>query len=217
MNKTTYEGLIRDDGYINATELFKASGKDLSNWKRTKKTQDYITMLCKYLKYNENEIIQVHKGNSIKYQQGTWVHPLLATNIGQYISVEFSFKISTWIEEWKIHKEENILKYNKEFSKIKADENNQKEKNLKLQLHKDLGGKIEVETKFGFIDLLTDIEIIEIKVGYNWKYGVGQLLAYGEFYPHHKKRLHLFDIEVNEDINLFCNKYEIIVSYEIIS
>lgn len=43
---------------------------------------------------------------------------------------------------------------------------------------------------------------------------MGQLIIYADEYPLHVKRLHLFDIEYNENINLVCKKHNIIVSHE---
>jgi hypothetical protein len=77
-----------------------------------------------------------------------------------------------------------------------------------------LGGCIEVETEVGYIDLLTDYEIIEIKDGKLWKHALGQILMYSVDYPNHKKRIHLFDIEKNKMIEDRCNIYNIKVSYE---
>jgi len=55
-----------------------------------------------------------------------------------------------------------------------------------------VGGEIEVETPAGFIDVLSDIEVIEVKYYKKWKHGLGQVLAYQSFLPHLAKRLHLF-------------------------
>jgi hypothetical protein len=212
MNET-YKDFIREDGYVDATRLSVKSGKRLAKWRKSIKTKEYIKLLCENLELEENKLIEIKKGGNHKVQ-GTWIHPLLATNLGAWISIEFSFKISTWIEEWKKFNDDNKNRYDKELNEIKADENLQPEFIIKERLYSELGGIKEYETKFGYIDLLTDTEIIEIKVGYNWKHGVGQLLAYGEFFPKHIKRLHLFDILNNEDVNLFCRKYDIRVSYE---
>ena len=84
-----------------------------------------------------------------------------------------------------------------------------------MKLQEELGGCIEVYTEFGFIDLLTDKEIIEIKNGNNWKHGFGQIIVYGEFYPLHKKRLHLFNIQKDLEIEKFCKKYNVNIEYEI--
>lgn len=47
-------------------------------------------------------------------------------------------------------------------------------------------------TPAGSIDVFTKNEVIEVKYYKNWKNGIGQVMAYGEYYPLHKKRLHLF-------------------------
>lgn len=66
------------------------------------------------------------------------------------------------------------------------------EKTIRDRLQNQLGGLIEVSTPVGRIDLLTDTEIIEIKPTKTWKAAMGQVLAYGAFYPNHQKRIHLF-------------------------
>ena len=60
-------------------------------------------------------------------------------------------------------------------------------------------------------------KLIEIKIGHDWKCGIGQLLAYGEYYKDHVKRLHLFDFKYDEKIAKLCEKYNIKLSYEIIT
>jgi len=59
-------------------------------------------------------------------------------------------------------------------------------------LQDKLGGQTEVNTPTGKIDLLTDSLLIEIKEFANWKTGIGQLFAYGYFYPSHKKVLYFY-------------------------
>ena len=182
---------IREDGYINARQLCKNGGKKWNNYYRNKKTQEYLEALSKLLEIPEIELIE----SIIGHYGGTFVHPMIATNLAQWISPEFSVKVTLWIEEWK--------KLNKE-------------KEIQKRLHKDLGGEIEVKTEFGYIDLLTKTEIIEIKVYRNWKSGVGQLIVYSEEFPVHRKRLHLFDIDlVNiNKIKTICAKHKIIITYE---
>jgi hypothetical protein len=207
------ENLIRkEDGYINATQICKAGGKEFKHWNSLESTKKIINILSKELNI---KILDIKKGGNDKKNQGSWVHPLLATYLAQWISLEFSVKVSKWIEEWKNIKTKNQDEYNDSLKNITPDKfKTEKEKEIQLKLHKIYGGEIEAETEFGFIDLLTDTEIIEIKVGYNWKHGLGQLCVYSETFTKHKKRLHLFDIEYNEKINNICSKYDITVSYE---
>jgi hypothetical protein len=211
---------IRKDGMINATELCKAGGKKFNDYQRLKQTQEFISELEKSENIPESKLIIVKHGGISKSidslnpkLQGTWVHPLIATNLASWISSDFAIKVSIWIEEWKQNNHNKNIYYN-ELNNIKPDYNLQKEKEIKLRLQKELNGKIEIETESGFIDLLTDTEIIEIKVGKQWKHAVGQILIYSFEYPIHKKRIHLFDIEFDKNINEKCKIYDIDVSYE---
>ena len=202
---------IREDGYINATALCKNGGKLFADYNRNKKTHAFLEALNDILRIPIDNLIESKSG---KYG-GTFVHPMIATNLAQWISPEFSVKVTLWIEEWKKLNNNNKI-YNDELQKIKGTEYESKEKEIQKRLHKDLGGEIEVKTEFGYIDLLTKTEIIEIKVYRNWKSGVGQLIVYSEEFPVHRKRLHLFDIDlVNiNKIKTICAKHKIIITYE---
>lgn len=91
------------------------------------------------------------------------------------------------------------------------------EKIVQSRLWAKEGGLIEVGTPVGFIDLLTDTEIIEIKKSIAWKAGVGQVLLYGSYYPEHQKRLHLFGAvhnEMKELILRHCANFNILATFE---
>lgn len=214
--------LIRhEDGYINATMLCKSGGKKFNHYHHLKQTQELLISCERYTNIDKDKLIKVKHGGISKSidslnpkLQGTWVHPLIATNLASWISSDFAIKVSIWIEEWKQNNHNKNIYYN-ELNNIKPDYNLQKEKEIKLRLQKELNGEIEVETESGFIDLLTDTEIIEIKVGKQWKHAVGQILIYSFEYPIHKKRIHLFDIEFDKNINEKCKIYDIEVSYEL--
>ncbi|BCU09768.1 hypothetical protein [Microcystis aeruginosa] len=61
------------------------------------------------------------------------------------------------------------------------------------KLARELGGKTEVYIdKVGRIDVLTNTEIIEVKNTKSWKSAIGQIKSYGQYYPKHKMRVHLF-------------------------
>jgi len=200
---------IREDGYINASKLCKFGGKLFKDWHVLESTKKLITYFSKYTNIEENKLVTIKKGR----YGGSWVHPILATNLAQWISMEFSIKVSIWIDQWKhINNNENI--YNNEIINLVPDYISQKEKDIQLKLHKELGGEIEIETDSGFIDILTDNEIIEIKNGKNWKDAVGQILIYSLYYPNHTKRIHLFDIDEDESIQKKCKLYKIVVTYE---
>ncbi|NES17850.1 MAG: KilA-N domain-containing protein [Symploca sp. SIO3E6] len=93
------------------------------------------------------------------------------------------------------------------------------EKSVQKRLAKALGKvKREVSTLAGNIDLLTERELIEVKSIKSWKFAVGQVLIYGQSYPHHQKRIHLFG-EATPDflsmIRSYCTPLDIEVTWEV--
>ncbi|CAM9497095.1 unnamed protein product, partial [Pylaiella littoralis] len=94
------------------------------------------------------------------------------------------------------------------------------EKDVRDALARHTRGQTEWGTPAGSIDVFTRDEVIEIKHFKNWKSGVGQVKAYGEHHPSHKKRLHLFAHEGEKALKYFkmatelCVKDRIRVTFE---
>lgn len=91
------------------------------------------------------------------------------------------------------------------------------EKSFQLRLAEQLGGNTEVVTPVGTIDVLTATEIIEVKKAKLWKSALGQILAYGHFFPSHKKRIHLLGIvhtSAYKTIESIASTYGVSVTYE---
>ena len=81
------DDLIRDDGYINVTKMFKATNsasKRFNHWLICKRTNEFIKKISEIHGLPEKELIEKGKGGKNKSQ--TWVHPLIATDIAQWIS-----------------------------------------------------------------------------------------------------------------------------------
>ena len=196
--------IMKSNGYINATKLGNQYNEKVKNWFTNKSSKKIISGVKKLLNGEEPYIMRNYGINKIK---GTYVHPYLLTDICRWISADFSIKVSSWIEEWKSFSEENYNKYYTEISQIKPDNKLQPEAEYQQYLHEKLGGEIEVETQVGRIDLLTHYKLIEIKKCSNWKCGLGQLIAYGKFYPDHKKYLYLFGVDDDiTEIKEFCRE-----------
>lgn len=91
------------------------------------------------------------------------------------------------------------------------------EKIVKERLSVQLDGETEVITPVGNIDILTSTQIIEVKTISDWKNALGQVLAYGYFYPSHEKRIHLFGTAHSRSIGYIdeiCNKYNVVFTWE---
>lgn len=91
------------------------------------------------------------------------------------------------------------------------------EEGVKFRLAKKLKGRTEVITPVGEIDILTSAELIEVKAIRDWKAALGQVLIYGDYYPSHQMRLHLFG-QCHESyldlVRYHCEKRGVTVTWE---
>jgi hypothetical protein len=214
LNNKLRISLFREDGYINVTKLCKAGNKQFRHWNAINKTRSFLKILQDELK---GEIL-------IKFQtgygatQGTWAHPYVAINIAQWISPLFSVYVSKWILEWKDIKKENSLKFQSVIESIDDSYNtNQREKEVvAFLLENTINASVEVKTEYGYIDILTEFEIIEVKLASKWKHAIGQIIVYSQEYPEHKKRIHLFDVDTSiciKSIKKVCDSLGIILTF----
>lgn len=204
------------DNFINATQICNAGGKKFKNWYHNLATKEIIKALEVYLtsigQFNKPLIDIILTG--LNKGRGSYIHPYLITHLAQWVSPSFSLHVSIWIHEWREYAQDNEVRFQKSLADIKPSELIIKERSIQKQLHKKLGGEIEVETDAGCIDLLTDSMIIEIKDVSKWKHAIGQILCYGICYPNKEKWIYLFgDTENQIIINKACEKYDIKVLY----
>jgi hypothetical protein len=87
------------DGYINGTALCKASGKQLKHYLENKGTKEFLKELESVVGIPTTELIQIIQGGHPKLQ-GTWVHPQVAINLGQWASPKFAVFVSKWVLDW---------------------------------------------------------------------------------------------------------------------
>ena len=98
-----YQGISipqRQDGYINATAMCKAGGKEWSNFRQLKSTNEYLEALESVLGIPRTELISTVQGVPVggrSHDQGTWVHPRIASRLAQWISPEFAVVVDGWV------------------------------------------------------------------------------------------------------------------------
>lgn len=90
------------------------------------------------------------------------------------------------------------------------------EKDIQVKMQQMFGGQREVHTPVGYIDLLTDTQLIESKRANGWKGALGQVLSYGKFYPNHELVLYLFgDFPGNlKECASLCKTHNVKLIYE---
>ncbi len=94
------------DKFINATQMCKAGRKKFNHWLSLESTKELISVLESNLKSEPGipgsqniKLIDVKRGNSSKFSQGSWIHPDLAVQLAQWISPSFAIQVSRWIRE----------------------------------------------------------------------------------------------------------------------
>lgn len=87
------------DGYINATALCQASGKRFSHYLENKGARDFLVELTGSTGIPADQLIQIINVGP-NQARGTWVHPQVAINLGQWASPKFAVLVSKWVFEW---------------------------------------------------------------------------------------------------------------------
>ena len=132
---------MREDGYLHATALCKASGKKFNDYQRLRETKDFINKLSLKAGIPDSQLIEVYKGKSSKYSQGTWIHPDLGIQLAQWCLPNFALQVSKWIRELlitdkvELGKEKSNDEIKDEFEKIK------KQLEEQVLMNKDLENK----------------------------------------------------------------------------
>ena len=85
------------DHYVNATQLCQAGNKKFSHWISLDTTKDLITVLSSDAGIPASLLVESKRGQTSKFQQGSWIHPDLAIQLAQWISPSFALQVSRWI------------------------------------------------------------------------------------------------------------------------
>ena len=106
----------RTDGFINATAMCVAHGKDVSDWLKTDDAWETVAALAEDLEIAPKS----HKsGNSVftrvsaafpslvivrrgspEFKGGTWMHYDIALYLAQWCNKPFAIQVSRWVREW---------------------------------------------------------------------------------------------------------------------
>jgi 5-methylcytosine-specific restriction endonuclease McrA len=86
------------DGYINITQLAKAAGKRVSDWRQNQDTQEYIEVLSIDVGIPTSKLIQIIQGRGSVVEQGTWAHPQAALKFAAWCDKRFDVQVFKWID-----------------------------------------------------------------------------------------------------------------------
>ena len=94
---------------VNATDMLKAfPEKKMNNFLRLEQTKNFIKVLEEKMSSfsdtlksasNENQVLIVKKGKSNNYDQGTWMHKLLAYKFAAWLNPNFELFVYSVFDE----------------------------------------------------------------------------------------------------------------------
>jgi hypothetical protein len=87
------------DGYVNATAMCKAAGKQWSHYNDIGPTKAFLSALSADVDIPISVLVQSARGGDPNLQ-GTWVHPQVAINLAQWLSPQFAVQVTKWIMDW---------------------------------------------------------------------------------------------------------------------
>jgi len=170
LNGITIES--REDGMINATKICKAGGKEFSNWYKLASTKELIKELEIQLKNSDlhiprSQLIDIKKGNSSLFEQGTWIHPDLAVQLAQWISPRVALIVSRWIRELTITGVVTLNNEKTEFQLVELQKVNKKlETKYRQMLQKKTYHKFKTGPAFYIISDI-DSKTVRFKPGFD--------------------------------------------------
>lgn len=87
------------DGFINATAMCRAAGKQFSDYEGTTQTNEFLNELSNSLRVPRSLLTFEQVSGPVDHR-GTWVHPDVAINLGQWLSPKFAVIVAQWVREW---------------------------------------------------------------------------------------------------------------------
>jgi hypothetical protein len=73
------------------------------NWTSTKRAKAYIAYVASVTGITVTLLVVTKQGGSD--EQGTWIHPDLGNAFSSWLSVEYEFEVSRWIQAWRSGKQ----------------------------------------------------------------------------------------------------------------
>ena len=84
------------DGYVNATAMCKANGKQFNDYFRTDRASEYLEALSAETGISVSNLCLTTKGGAY---QGTWIHPQVSVDLARWISAPFAVWMDSWFLE----------------------------------------------------------------------------------------------------------------------
>ena len=97
--------VIRPDGYVNATKLCQAAGREWKTYYRSTGTKDFLDTLGEFVNLPINVLIESGKNRF----QHTWVYPDVAIHLAQWASPRVAVTVVEMIRQFAAEHPDQVL------------------------------------------------------------------------------------------------------------
>jgi len=77
------------DGYVNITQMANVFSKKVHNWTKFDSSEKFLIVVSEFTAIPVEKLLIALRGNSSKYKQGTFAHPLIAITFSEWLDWEF--------------------------------------------------------------------------------------------------------------------------------
>lgn len=170
----------RSTGFFSANDLCRAGKRRWTDYTRLASTKNFVRQVTRRTR---RRVVVVVK-NGPNERRGSWISPMLVTHLAMWISSDFAFKVTSWIEQWKALSPAHDKQYTQALVQMKPDPILGTEMDIRDWLRQQLNARTEVRCRAGFIDLvIPNSAIVEVKEASKWKDALGKVMAYSACYP----------------------------------
>jgi hypothetical protein len=91
-------GQRASDGYINATAMYQAAGKQWKHYHENQTTREFFVALAGSVGI-PTDLLTSTIMTGPNEQRGSWVHPRVAIHLAMWCSAEFAVHVTGWVEQ----------------------------------------------------------------------------------------------------------------------
>lgn len=190
------------DGYINVSSLARAGGKQFKDYRKHTQTKQIIPIIKTELQKIDPSLEPIVQAKQHHGSYHYYAHPLIAIDMAGWLSPTFKIIMLSWVFElvestllWQVVDEAVIESSTREVG-LKPEQIAVKKfcETFLLDQEYQLEFPVYLGTD-GYIDILTEHELYEVKHWRKWRHAVGQALAYHLSFKDRQAFVVLFDSE----------------------
>lgn len=186
-NTSSFDIVIRPDGYVNATKLCQVAGKQWKNYYSNAKTKEFLQALGEFVNLPIKSLVEIGKSRICH----TWAHPDVAIHLAQWLSPHVAVAVVGMVRQFAAEHPAQVLRQMNEALR---------------KTMEDSGNLLQ-----GFVYILqTDLVPSRVKIGFSHQNMAALRDRYRTAFPDKTTiwAIEVFDApEAEADVHLFFDEF----------